>query len=819
MARKKSKRKEKVAEPQIKQNPKPAETSREWLPPLIIFVAALIVYWNTTSNQYAVDDFIIIQENKYVQEGFGGIGKIFSSDAFEGYYGDRGKSLVAGGRYRPLSIATFAIEYQLFGGLNPFMSHLINVILMGLTGAILFLLLKELLPPEKKPIWNGIAFMASLLYVLHPIHTEAVANIKGRDEIMGFLFSILSFYLVLKYLKLKQIKWLAFALTCFVLALFSKENAITFLAVIPLGLVLLKNENIAGAAKLTFPFILISGLFLLLRSRYAGSGEGTFELMNNPFILSSSSEKYGTILLTYLEYARLLIFPKVLSHDYYPFQIPKVGFGNPMVLVSLVMTLGVIVAGVYAVLKKRWPIVGFSIFYFLATFSVGSNLFFQIGTNMNERFLYMPSLGFVILLSMLIVKVGEKLKKDSKNQLNPIMLALLAVICMGYSYKTIDRNADWKNNLTLFAADAENSPNSAKVHLSYANSLVKEVTNNMGLPQIKKDSILDIAIQQLRMATDIYPDTTVVRNGKQIRIGYADAWACMGDAYFLKSQFDSAQFAYLQATVYRDRHFNAFVGLSLTMLNQNKYKEAIYYLRSVLTIEAANPIHWSRLGNAYFQTALNLQASATGADSAKFYSNQSIYAYQQAMQFDPVNAGDYHYEIGRNKARIQGDYAAAIQSFQLSLQSNPSMQSAREDLGITLMLSERYEEAVSQFQTLLSQDPNYLNARLNLGFTQLQASLTKLELGDYSSASSYASSAIETYQVVGQENPNAFIQARLGMGRASAEVFEQYDVAIGYFSEALGLDPNLGSSFQSFAAEAQERGDQKALNFYLSLLN
>ena len=152
---------------------------QKYLPHLLIFVFAFLLYGNTLTHDYTLDDLIVIKDNSFTKKGFSGIKEIFSYDSFTGFFGTE-KKLVAGGRYRPLSIATFAVEYAVMGGLNPFLSHLINVLLYALTGSIILILLNRLFKsPTGKPWYLSLAFIATVLFMAHPIHTEVVANIKG----------------------------------------------------------------------------------------------------------------------------------------------------------------------------------------------------------------------------------------------------------------------------------------------------------------------------------------------------------------------------------------------------------------------------------------------------------------------------------------------------------------------------------------------------------------------------------------------------------------------------------------------------------------
>ena len=116
-----------------------------------------------------------------------------TTESMTGYFGAQ-KNLVQGNRYRPLSLVTFAIEYGVFNKMKPGVSHVINISLYILS-CIFILRTFQLLMPDKKSLmgWFDIGFAASLLYLVHPIHVEAVANIKGRDEIMAMLFSLCRF--------------------------------------------------------------------------------------------------------------------------------------------------------------------------------------------------------------------------------------------------------------------------------------------------------------------------------------------------------------------------------------------------------------------------------------------------------------------------------------------------------------------------------------------------------------------------------------------------------------------------------------------------
>ena len=201
----------------------------------IIVLLPLVLYFNTLFNNYALDDSIVITDNVYVKKGVAGINEIFSTETFTGFFKKK-KDLVEGGRYRPLSVATFAIEYELWK-LNPALSHFINILLYALLCLVLLKFLEKILFfLGENHNYTTIAFFAALIFAIHPVHTEVVANIKGRDEILAVLFSLLSLLFMMRCLEYSPlINGLISGLMLF-MALLSKENALT---VIPISLILI----------------------------------------------------------------------------------------------------------------------------------------------------------------------------------------------------------------------------------------------------------------------------------------------------------------------------------------------------------------------------------------------------------------------------------------------------------------------------------------------------------------------------------------------------------------------------------------------------
>ncbi|MEM7105387.1 MAG: tetratricopeptide repeat protein [Bacteroidota bacterium] len=215
--------------------------------PLILFVLAWIFYGNTLTNGYNFDDHLVTNEHFLTKQGIKGIPEIFRTP----FYHD-GTGITFG--YRPMTVSSFAIEHQFFGD-NSTVSHFINVLLYALTGVLIFLCLQLIIPSSRVRL----AFLTALFFVIHPIHSEAVNNIKSRDELLALLFSISAIYAFLKGFgqRLKP-GWLIAGFLCFLVGILSKLSALPFVVLIPLVLVLFREISIARLGMVCTGIVLLS---------------------------------------------------------------------------------------------------------------------------------------------------------------------------------------------------------------------------------------------------------------------------------------------------------------------------------------------------------------------------------------------------------------------------------------------------------------------------------------------------------------------------------------------------------------------------------
>jgi len=458
---------------------------------LLIGLLGMLLYVNTLGHGFVLDDKIVITENQFTKQGVSGIKDIFTHDSMTGFFG-KDKNLVAGGRYRPLSMAVHALEWELFGE-RPLVYHFINVLCYAFTGILLFFVLLQFFPNGEKSIY-GLAFIATAIFVAHPLHTEVVANIKSRDELLSILLALLSFGLVLKWLKNQNASLLFVSALIFLLSLLSKESSVVFVGIVPLAIyALMPKRTIKEVLLATSPFFSMTLVYLAIRFAVIGSVNTKIasELMNNPFLNASSSEQYATIFLTLIYYLKLSFFPHPLTHDYYPTQIPIVGWDDSLVILSVIVHLVLFGFGILGLIKRN--IWGFVIFTYFGGLLLYSNLLFPIGTFMNERFLYVPTIAISVLLAWFILKI-----KAAK-----ISLGVASVLVLLYSFKTVDRNFAWETDETLALTDIKVSSESAKCNM--AAGLAKIDLSKEEKSEAKKKILLLEGVKYLRRSLEIYP--------------------------------------------------------------------------------------------------------------------------------------------------------------------------------------------------------------------------------------------------------------------------------------------------------------------------
>lgn len=536
---------------------------------------------NTLFNEYAVDDLIVMTQNRFVEKGIKGIPEIVSHNYFAGWNG-MVDSKLSGGRYRPVALIIFALEHQFFGT-NPMVSHLINVLLFGLLIALLFKLLQSQIFRNRH---EYLAFVVCLLFAAHPIHTEVVANVKGRDEIITFIFLVITLITLIRHSEKRSPGILLAGLLCFILALFTRESAVTFIGVAPLIFYFFFNQTLKKSILISLPLISVLAIFVIIRYSIVGfSFTSSNDILFAPFLFATASQAFATKVFIVFKYILLLLFPHPLSSDYSFNQIPYVNLQSVQFIFSFAAIAGLITYAFFSFRSKS--IYSFSILYFFVTLSLVANFVADVGTPLAERLLFQPSLGICFVLAGLYLHAAKRFRLIA----NSVLMAILLL----YSVKTFTRNAEWENNETLYAADITNSPNSLRINLYLAESNFFR-TENEANPELKK-SYFKNSIYYAKRSLAIFPghplaNTYLISSYAGILEFYGTINAFLTDNHFDPAKPEAINIIEALSDYYYKQGNNLY--------GQNNIDAALRFYQRSVELDPVNIESWYNLGGIYY---------------------------------------------------------------------------------------------------------------------------------------------------------------------------------------------------------------------------
>lgn len=395
---------------------------------VLLAAVSLLVYANTLRNSFVFDDEEYIFRNRPVTAL--SVTGLLRPEKFNNVF-------------RPVSMATFAFNWAV-GRAHPWGYHLLNILLHLAVTLLLYLVLRKLL--EQLPDAGTIAFAAALLFAVHPIHTEAVAWITGRSELLAAGFLLLAWLFHIEDQPLP-------ALLCFLLALLSKESAVVLVPLLVLG------DYARGKLKPVKQYLGIAGftvLFFALFWKLKGGrfGQKAFNPLDNPLASLPFTWRILNAVRIAWKYVGLHVYPAKLSPDY-SYNAITLYANWRHTLPALVAALVVVALWIWTIRTRRsgWLLAGA---IYLVGFSVTANILIPTGTIMGERLAYLPSAGFCLLLAVIWIQV------ERRNRM--VAWTVLAGVLVSLSVRTVIRNRDWRDNSTLFVAAVRAVPGSTKMH-------------------------------------------------------------------------------------------------------------------------------------------------------------------------------------------------------------------------------------------------------------------------------------------------------------------------------------------------------------------
>lgn len=577
---------------------------------LLFTFAVFVLYGNTLYNKYSMDDDLVTYQNQSVHKGIKGIPEIFTSLYSQGKLKYE---------YRPIVKSTFAIEYQLFGE-NPGLSHFINILLYLATAIFLFYLLKKFLKGYNILLPVTIV----LLFIAHPIHTEVVSSLKNRDELLSFLACLVSIYFFVKFAETK--KWLnvLWGSLVFIYAYLSKSDALTFLVIIPLTVYFFTDTKPKYIIWITLCILIMVIAARYGPKLYLPKPERDVQWFENPlFFEKGRFLKMSAGLYCLIFYIRLLLFPHPLVFYYGYDQIPIAHWNNIWVILSLLIHLAIFI---YAIKKlKEKHILSYAILFYLITISMFSNIVKPAVGIVAERFVYISSLGFCIVIAYLIIKA---LKIDIRSIAvqagkRKNLIIVLVIILLPYSVKTITRNRNWKDHLSLYSNDIKYLKKSAKANSLYATELLGEVHKNPNVPETKER--LELIVKHYTQAIAIYPK-------------YETAMNNLGSVYFtFYHDYDNAIPCFRKAILLDKDYIEAYANLGFSYEKKEMNDSAIYYYKKTIEIKQDYSIAYSYLANMYFKT---------GKYDEAFKWNEKLMEVDTKTDLPYINMANYNIILG-----------------------------------------------------------------------------------------------------------------------------------------------------------------------------
>lgn len=601
---------------------------KSWRPYVWIVLIGFLIYFQILSFEFVYfdDDLLIINNQEFISD-ISNIIESFKEDVFISFFDVY---------YRPILTISFIIDAQ-FGGLEPFVYHLSNIIIHLLSSCLVFILLLKLKYKRE------LAFFFSLIFIIHPVLSQAVGWIPGRNDSLLAIFLLPAFIFFLNFIETKTARrWFYFLLHLlfFILAIFTKETAIFILPIIILYLIFIYKERLFSSNKI----LLISG-WLLVFICWFFLRKGSME---NPLIMNIGEMIQSSIvgLPAAIQYIGKIIFPFNLA--VFPIMV------DTTFIYGLVATI-LIIALVIISKNKRINFIIFGLLWFILL--ILPTLIFSrsvaIPTFLEHR-MYLPMIGlFIILLETNLIK---NLTYHRKKLLTVgiVTVLLFSVINFIHSKNFNDRLTFWENA-------ANNSPHSGFVQreLGYIYYL---------------DNRINEAKKQFEKSLELNP--------KELLAHYH-----LGNIYLNKNMLEEAAAEYKKELEIDPLFDNALFNLALVYFKQGDINNAKFYWEK--TIES-NPEHseaLNSLGLIYINEK-NYSKAAEVLNKAVEYDSEFYGAYQ--------NLGLLYFQLE--------EFDQAESAWLKAVEINPKLIKVHENLAILYLQKDNIEKAIFHVQEILDQD-------------------------------------------------------------------------------------------------------------------
>ena len=545
----------------------------------LITISVFLVYANTLKNDFIWDDEFLVRDNLFIRS-FTHLKELFTSHLAS-------SSPNVNNFYRPIQDLSYMVDYFLWA-YEPMGFHLTNIILHALCAVFVYVLILKIFANYK------VALLTAMLFGVHPINTQAITYVAGRADPLYLFFFLLAFISFLKVIsKLETdnkipIYFFVISLACYAISILSKEIGI----ILPIFLFLYhkafleKTRIEIKARRLYPPYFIIAGIYIFLRKTVLD-----FSTLSPSTLMARFNlyDRLVTFFKVIVEYLRLLILPLGLRMER-TIKVAHSMFEPEALLAAVIIAL--IFFGIFKAYKGRRRKVFFVSLWFFAGLITVSNIV-PINSFIAEHWLYLPAIGIFALAGMGIVKLSSLIKPRT---LKVVPIAASIMLLLFYSHLTIERNKDWKDEVTFFKSTLKYSPNNSRLHLNLGNTYSEQGMNQKALEEYKKaaellpgDPIAYGNMGSIYMGMRQYDKAeSFLKKALNIKPDFADVIFNLARLYEDKGDYTLALEQYKKAVRIRPNFLEAHMNLGSLYLRKNEIEKSLYHWKEALRI---NPHH------------------------------------------------------------------------------------------------------------------------------------------------------------------------------------------------------------------------------------
>lgn len=520
------------------------DKKKEYVFLFFLILIVFVVYGNTINFGFVTDDYDQIVDDKKIKKLQNLLDFFFSPIP----------NSVSTQYYRPIFRLSLSVDYFIWK-LNPTGYHLTNVFLYCVFLVCSFKFIKNFVNE------NLIVFLISLLFTVHPTHSETVSWVAARNEILMGIFFVLSCICFIKFSKNGDKRNLMFSYISFIMAILSKETAIVLPVILFFYEIFFNNTNIKKKILIFFPYLVFLVFYTILR----------MILLDSPFgDPAPIVKRLYTFFLIEKEYIKLLVLPlnlKVIYYNLIPYP-PKVSF-NLLFSIALFVFFTLFMLYYY----KRDKVVSFFMLFYLLTNLPASGLLAIIRVSpIADRYLFLPSLGFIIFTIQLFKK------RILKEKIFNYSIIILICVIITFSLVTVKKNKDYQNNFFYLSKMVEHAPD------------YYEGLNGLGVEFLNRGDFINAEKFFLKAIELSVPDTFRV-------------YLNLGTLYTKMNNIEEAKKSFIKVIENeKDNELKsiAFYNLSIIYFNEGDFNSAEYYIKKSIELDNNNANFYNNLGVIYF---------------------------------------------------------------------------------------------------------------------------------------------------------------------------------------------------------------------------